>query len=407
MSRRREPAIPKELLDQLLTGTDAVSALNQGGLLDALKKALAERALNAEMDHHLEQEAQGNNSRNGYGRKTVTTETGRIEIEVPRDRAGSFDPQLIAKYQRRFPGFDDKIISMYARGMSTREIVGHLRELYGIEASPDLISTVTDAVLEEVAAWQQRPLDPAYPLVFFDAIRVKIRDEGVVRNKAIHIALGVQANGTKVVLGMWLEQNEGAKFWLRVMNELRNRGVEDIMLAVVDGLKGFPDAITAVFPQALVQTCIVHLLRNSLDFVAWKDRRVLGAALKAIYRAVDATAAETALTAFEAGFWGQRYPAIGQSWRRAWPEIIPFFAFPDDVRRIVYTTNSIEALNAKLRRAVRARGHFPTDEAATKLLYLILNRSEKEWKMPAREWVMAKAQFAVLFGERFIRAMAA
>ncbi|MGN8118041.1 IS256 family transposase [Labrys sp. 22185] len=407
MSRRKEPAIPKELLDQLLTGTDAVAALNQGGLLDTLKKALAERALNAEMDHHLEQEVQGNNSRNGYGRKTVTTETGRIEIEVPRDRAGRFDPQLIAKYQRRFPGFDDKIISMYARGMSTREIVGHLRELYGIEASPDLISTVTDAVLEEVAAWQQRPLDPAYPLVFFDAIRVKIRDEGVVRNKAIHIALGVQANGTKVVLGMWLEQNEGAKFWLRVMNELRNRGVEDIMLAVVDGLKGFPDAITAVFPQTLVQTCIVHLLRNSLDFVAWKDRRVLGTALKTIYRAVDAIAAEEALTAFEAGFWGQRYPAIGQSWRRAWPEIIPFFAFPDDVRRIVYTTNSIEALNAKLRRAVRARGHFPTDEAATKLLYLILNRSEKEWKMPAREWAMAKAQFAVLFGDRFIRAMTA
>lgn len=296
---------------------------------------------------------------------------------------------------------------MNRRSARSSQIAGHLRELYGIEVSPDLISTVTDAVLEEVAAWQQRPLDPAYPLVFFDAIRVKIRDEGMVRNKAIHIALGVQANGTKVVLGMWLEQNEGAKFWLRVMNELRNRGVEDIMLAVVDGLKGFPDAITTVFPQALVQTCIVHLLRNSLDFVAWKDRRVLEAALKAIYRAVDAAAAEEALTAFEAGFWGQRYPAIGQSWRRAWPEIIPFFAFPDDVRRIVYTTNSIEALNAKLRRAVRARGHFTTDEAATKLLYLILNRSEKEWKMPAREWAMAKAQFAVLFGERFIRAMAA
>nr|WP_255325812.1 IS256 family transposase [Sphingobium sp. 15-1] len=244
-------------------------------------------------------------------------------------------------------------------------------------------------------------------MVFFDAIRVKIRDEGMVRNKAIHIALGVMADGTKVVLGLWLEQNEGAKFWLRVMNELRNRGVEDIMLAVVDGLKGFPDAITAVFPEAMVQTCIVHLLRNSMDFVAWKDRKVLGTALKAIYRAVDAAAAEEALTAFEASFWGQRYPAIGQSWRRAWPEVIPFFAFPDEVRRIVYTTNSIEALNSKLRRAVRARGHFPNDEAATKLLYLILNRSEKEWKMPPREWNMAKAQFAVLFGERFIRAMTA
>jgi putative transposase len=407
MSRRKEPVIPSDLLDQLLAGGDAAAALQQGGLLDSLKKALAERVLNAEMDHHLGHEEQAGNSRNGYGRKTVATDTGKIEIEVPRDRAGSFDPQLIARYQRRFPGFDDKIISMYARGMSTREITGHLREMYGIDVSPDLISTVTDAVLEEVAAWQARPLDQAYPLVFFDAIRVKIRDEGMVRNKAIHIALGVMADGTKVVLGLWIEQNEGAKFWLRVMNELKNRGVEDIMLAVVDGLKGFPDAITAVFPEAIVQTCIVHLLRNSMDFVSWKHRKPLAGALKGIYRAVDAKAAEEALTAFEASEWGQRYPAIGQSWRRAWSEVIPFFAFPEEVRRIVYTTNAIEALNAQLRRAVRARGHFPSDEAATKLLYLILNRSEKEWRMPPREWSMAKAQFAVLFGERFIKAMAA
>jgi putative transposase len=407
MSRRKEPAIPADLLDQLLAGTDAAAALDQGGLLDTLKKALAERALNAEMDHHLGHEDQSGNNRNGYGRKTVVTDTGKIEIEVPRDRAGSFDPQLIAKYQRRFPGFDDKIISMYARGMSTREITGHLRELYGIDASPDLISTVTDAVLEEVAAWQARPLDPAYPLVFFDAIRVKVRDEGMVRNKAIHIALGVRADGHKEVLGLWIEQNEGAKFWLRVMNELKNRGTEDIMLAVVDGLKGFPDAITAVFPDAVVQTCIVHLLRNSMDFVSWKDRKPLVTALKGIYRAVDATAAEAALSAFEASEWGRRYPAIGQSWRRAWAEVIPFFAFPEAVRKILYTTNAIEALNSKLRRAVRARGHFPSDDAATKLLYLILNRSEKEWKMPPREWSMAKAQFAVIFGERFIKAMAA
>ena len=241
-----------------------------------------------------------------------------LELDVPRDREASFDPQLIPKYQRRFPGFDEKIVSMYARGMSTREITGHLQELYGIEVSPDLISTVTDAVLDEVAAWQQRPLDAVYPLVFFDAIRVKIRDEGMVRNKAIHIALGVRADGGKEVLGLWLEQNEGAKFWLRVMNELKNRGVEDILLAVVDGLKGFPDAITAVFPDATVQTCIVHLLRNSMDFVSWKDRKGLATALKDIYRAVDADAAEKALTGFEAGPWGQRYPAIGQSWRRAW-----------------------------------------------------------------------------------------
>jgi len=268
-----------------------------------LKKALAERVLNAEMDHYLAGEEPGNR-RNGYGKKTVITDTGQIELEVPRDRQARFDPQLIAKYQRRFPGFDDKIISMYARGMSTREIVGHLRDLYGIDISPDLISAVTDAVLEEVAAWQARPLEAIYPLVFFDALRVKIRDEGLVRNKAVHIALGVRADGTKEILGLWLEQNEGAKFWLRVMNELKNRGVEDVLIAVVDGLKGFPDAITAVFPRATVQTCIVHLLRHSLDFVSWKDRKPVAAALKDIYRAVDTAAGEAALTAADAARYG-------------------------------------------------------------------------------------------------------
>jgi putative transposase len=405
MPRRKEPRIPNAVLDQLLAGADPKTAFDPNGLIDDLKKALAERVLNAEMDHHLGGEDQGNR-RNGYGKKTVITDSGQIELAVPRDRQASFDPQLIAKYQRRFPGFDDKVISMYARGMSTREIVGHLRELYGIDVSPDLISAVTDAVLEEVAAWQARPLEAVYPLVFFDALRVKIRDEGLVRNKAIHIALGVRADGTKEILGLWLEQNEGAKFWLRVMNELKNRGVEDVLVAVVDGLKGFPDAITAVFPQATVQTCIVHLLRHSLDFVSWKDRKPVAAALKDIYRAINADAGEAALSAFEDTFWGQKYPAIGQSWRRAWGEVVPFYAFPGDVRRILYTTNAIEALNSKLRRAVRARGHFPSDEAATKLLFLVLNRSEKEWIMPPREWSMAKSQFAVLFGERFTTAMA-
>ena len=342
----------------------------------------------------------------GYGTKTVITDAGKLSLDVPRDRQASFDPTLIAKYQRRFPGFDDKVISMYARGMSNREIVGHLRELYGVEVSPDLISVVTDAVLEEIAAWQARPLEPVYPLVFFDALRVKIRDEGLVRNKAVHVALGVRHDGGKEILGLWLEQNEGAKFWLRVMNELKNRGVEDLLIAVVDGLKGFPEAITAVFPEATVQTCIVHLLRNSLDFVSYKDRKLVAGALKEVYRAVDAPAAEAALSAFEAGPWGQKYPAIGMSWRRVWAEVIPFYAFPRDVRRLIYTTNAIEALNSKLRRAVRARGHFPTDEAALKLLFLVLNRTEKEWTMPAREWHMAKAQFAVLFGERFNRAAA-
>ena len=410
--KKKEPyPFPVELVDQLLAqvqNKDAESILGEAGLAGQLKKMLAERMLAAELTHHLaNEETTSKNHRNGTTPKRVLAPGGELHLDIPRDRLSSFEPQLVAKGQRRMPGFDDHVISMYARGMSTREITRHLHDLYGIDVSPDLISTVTDAVLDEVATWQQRPLDPVYPLVFFDAIRVKIRDEGMVRNKAIHIALGVRADGAKEVLGLWLEQNEGAKFWLRVMNELRNRGVEDILLAVVDGLKGFPDAITAVFPDAIVQTCIVHLLRNSMDFVSWKDRKNLDSALKEIYRATDADAAEKALTAFEAGPWGQRYPAIGQSWRRAWGEVIPFFAFPDEVRRIIYTTNAIEALNSKLRRAVRARGHFPSDEAATKLLYLILNRSEKEWKMPPREWTMAKAQFAVIFGERFIRAMAA
>ena len=312
MPRRKEPKIPDAVLDQLLAGADPKTVFEPNGLLDDLKKALAERTLNAEMDHHLAGEAGTGNSRNGYGRKTVVTDTGKIAVEVPRDRRSTFDPQLIAKYQRRFPGFDDKIISMYARGMSTREIVGHLHDLYGIDVSPDLISAVTDAVLEEVAAWQGRPLEATYPLVFFDALRVKIRDEGLVRNKAVHIALGVRADGTKEILGLWLEQNEGAKFWLRVMNELKNRGVEDILIAVVDGLKGFPEAIQAAFPETSVQTpdrlggrlCIVHLLRHSLDFVSWKDRKAVATALKDIYRAVDADAGEAALTTFEEGSWG-------------------------------------------------------------------------------------------------------
>jgi putative transposase len=406
MPRRKEPHIPDAILDQLLAGADPKTAFDPNGLLDGLKKALAERILNAEMDHHLAGEGGTGNGRNGYGRKSVITDTGKLDLQIPRDRQASFDPQLIAKYQRRFPGFDDKVISMYARGMSTREIVGHLRELYGIEVSPDLISAVTDAVLDEIAAWQARPLEPVYPLIFFDALRVKIRDEALVRNKAVHVALGVRADGTKEILGLWIEQTEGAKFWLRVMTELKNRGVEDVLIAVVDGLKGFPEAITAVFPEATVQTCIVHLLRHSLEFVAYKDRKAVAAALKEIYRAVDAKAAEAALAAFEEGPWGRKYAAIAPSWRRAWGEVVPFYAFPAEVRRLLYTTNAIEALNSKLRRAVRARGHFPTDEAALKLLFLVLNRSEKEWTMPAREWCMAKAQFAILFGERFIRAMA-
>lgn len=397
-------AIDKDLLDQLLAGRDPKDVFSKDGLLDDLKKALSERILDAELDEHLDQEARdgGGNRRNGTSKKTVLTGTSKLTISVPRDRAGSFDPKLIAKYQRRFPDFDEKIISMYARGLSVREIRAHLEEIYGIEVSPDLISAVTDAVLEEVAEWQNRPLDAVYPLVFFDAIRVKIRDEGFVRNKAVYIALGILPDGNKEILGIWIEQTEGAKFWLRVMNELKNRGIGDILIAVVDGLKGFPEAITAVFPQTVVQTCIVHLIRHSLDFVSWKDRKPAVAALRAIYRAQDAEAGLKALEDFDAGPWGRRYPAIAQSWRRNWSQIVPFFAFPESVRRIIYTTNAIEALNAKVRRAVRTRGHFPTDDAAMKLIYLVLNHAAADWKRAPREWNEARVQFAVIFGERFM-----
>jgi putative transposase len=397
-------AIDKELLDQLLAGRDPHEVFAKDGLLDDLKKALSERILNAELDEHLADERAegGDNRRNGSSRKTVLTGTSKVTLSVPRDRAGTFDPKLIAKYQRRFPDFDAKIVSMYARGMSVREIRGHLEELYGIDVSPDLISAVTDAVLEEVGEWQNRPLDACFPLVFFDAIRVKIRDEGFVRNKAVYIALGILPNGAKEILGIWIEQTEGAKFWLRVMNELKNRGVGDILIAVVDGLKGFPEAITAVFPQTVVQTCIVHLIRHSLEFVSWKDRKTVMPALKAIYRAGDADAGRQALDDFEAGSWGRRYPAIAQSWRRNWQHVVPFFAFPESVRRIIYTTNAIEALNSKLRRAVRTRGHFPNDDAAMKLLYLVLNHAAEDWKRPPREWFEARTQFAVVFGERFV-----
>jgi putative transposase len=391
MARRKQPVIPDALLDQLLAGAAAKTAFDKDGLLDELKKALAERALNAEIDHHLEVGESDGNRRNGYGKKTVLTGTGKLALEIPRDRLSTFDPQLIAKYQRRFPGFDDKVISMYARGMTIREIQGHLRELYGIDVSPDLISAVTDAILEEVSEWQNRPLEALYPLIFFDAIRIKVRDEGTVKNKAVYVALGVRPDGAKEILGLWIEQSEGAKFWLRVMNELKSRGVEDVLIAIVDGLKGFPEAITAVFPQAQVQTCVVHLIRYSLAFVSYKDRRAVAAALKQIYKAKDADAGKLALDDFANGPWGKKYPAIVQSWRRNWPEVIPFFALPDDVRRIMYTTNAIESLNAKLRRAVRTRGHFPTDESALKLLFLVLNLAAKEWKMPPREWSMAKA----------------
>jgi putative transposase len=402
-------AIKNEILDELLKDKDPKTIFSSEGLLGELKKALAERVLNAEMDHHLADSTQdevsegekAGNRRNGYSKKTVLTENEAIDLAIPRDRRGSFEPQLIAKYQRRFPGFDEKLISMYARGMSVREIQGHLRDLYGIEASPQLISTVTDAVLEEVGRWQSRPLDPLYALVFFDALRVKMRDEGTVRNKAVYLAIGVTPEGRKDVLGIWIEQTEGAKFWLRVMTELKSRGVNDILIAIVDGLKGFPEAINAVFAETQIQTCIVHLIRNSLDFCSWKDRKPIAQELKTIYRAENAQAASAALQEFEDGPWGKRFAAITAMWRRHWAHVIPFFAYPPEVRKMIYTTNAIESLNAKLRRSVRIRGHFPSDEAAMKLIWLQLREITKNWKMPPREWAAAKAQFAVVFGDRF------
>jgi putative transposase len=322
-------------------------------------------------------------------------------LSAPRDHQGQFEPQLIEKYRRRFPGFDEKIISLYARGMSTREIQGHVEEIYGIEISPDLVSAVTEAVHDEVRSWQTRPLEPTYAVVFFDALRVKVRDEGTVRNKAVYLAIGLRCSGHKEVLGLWIEQTEGAKFWLQVMNELKQRGTEDVLIAVVDGLKGFPEAIEAVYPKALVQTCIVHLIRYSLHFASWQERKRIAAALKLIYQAFDSAAALDALETFAEGPWGQKYPNIVASWRRNWERVIPFFDFPAEIRRIIYTTNAIESLNSTVRKAVRIRGHFPNDAAATKLIYLALRGVEQKWKNPPVAWQAAKAQFAIKFEERF------
>jgi len=398
--------ITPELLDQLLANYERPEDLTgDDGLFKQLKKALIERALGAELSAYLGYEkgdpaGRGSgNSRNGTSSKTILTEDGEIPIAIPRDRVGSFEPQLIAKGQTRFDGFDDKILSLYARGMTVREIQGHLAEIYGTDVSPDLISRVTDGVLEEVRDWQNRPLDTVYPVVFFDALRVKIRDEGLVKNKAVYVALAINPNGEKEVLGLWIEQSEGAKFWLKVVNELKARGVNDILIAVVDGLKGFPEAITSVFAQTTVQTCIVHLIRNSLAFVSWKDRKALIPSLKAIYRAENADMALVRLEEFEAE-WGKRYPAIGAAWRRAWEHVTPFFAFAPGIRKMIYTTNAVEALHRSLRKIIKTRGSFPNDDAALKLLYLALKNAGLRWRR-AIEWTNAMSQFAIQFGTRF------
>ena len=356
--------------------------------------------MNAELDAHLEAGEGGGNHRNGRSSKTVLTDEGAVRLDVPRDRAGSFEPQLVPKHSRRFAGFDDKIVSMYARGMSVREIQQHLMQMYAVEVSPDLISRVTDAVLEEVTAWQARPLEPVYPLVFFDALRVKIRADGVVRNKAVYLALGVQLDGTRDVLGLWIEHTEGAKFWLRVFNDLRTRGVTDILLGVADGLKGLPEALETVFPQTTLQTCIVHLIRHSLGYVPWKDRKAMADLLRTVYTAPTAEAAERALETLEETPLGQRYPTVAPAWRRAWPHVVPFFAFPPEVRRMVYTTNAIESVHARLRKVIKTRGHFPTDEAATKLIWLAMRNIRTVWNKPPIHWTAAMNQFAILFGER-------
>lgn len=396
--------IDPKLLDELLKDQDPKKIFDEAGLLGTLKKALAERMLDAEMDVHLDdpQERDVGNHRNGHSEKTVLTASGALPLSIPRDRHGRFEPKLIERYKRRFPGFDEKVIALYARGMSTRDIQAHVRELYGLEISPDLVSAVTDAVHEEVAAWQSRPLEPTYAIVFFDALRVKMRDEGMVRNKAVYLAIGVRCSGYKEILGLWIEQSEGAKFWLKVMTELKARGVQDILVAVVDGLKGFPEAIETVFPDTIVQTCIVHLIRYSMQFASWKERKLLSRALRPIYRAENAEAAALELDAFEASDVGRKYPAIGEAWRRKWEQVVPFFAFAPDVRKMIYTTNAIESLNATVRKSVRSRGHFPSDQAATKLIYLVLKNVEAKWRKPPRDWHQAKAQFAIQFGERFI-----
>lgn len=401
--------LPVELIDQLLAqvqNKDAESILGESGLAGQLKKMLAERMLAAELSHHLAGEDGAiKNHRNGSSPKKVLTPGGELQLDIPRDRLSSFEPKLVAKHQRRMSGFDDHVISMYARGMSVREIQAHLLELYGTEVSPDLISTITDEVLEEVAQWQQRPLEAMYPIVYFDALRLKIRDEGTVKNKAVYLALGIRADGRKEVLGLWIEQTEGAKFWLKVFNELKNRGLDDILIAVVDGLRGFPEAIEAVYPQAQIQTCIVHLIRNSMTLAAWKDRKELAAALKPVYQAANADLAVLALDDFAAGPWGTKFPTVATMWRRQWQQVIPFFSYPPEVRTIIYTTNAIESLHMQLRKIVKNRGHFPSDEAATKLLFLALRNIEKDWKMAQRTWKQAANQFAIMFGERFTNAI--
>jgi putative transposase len=397
--------IPEELLSRLLSSYQKPEDLiGENGLLKQLTKLLVEKALDAEMTEHLGHDKHepvanlAGNTRNGRSRKTLKGDFGEMPIEVPRDRQGTFEPQLVPKHQTRWNGFDARILSLYARGMTVREIQAHLQEMYGAEVSPSLISTVTDAVVDEVKNWQSRPLDPLYPIIYLDCLHVKVR-EGAVRVKAVYLAIGVTLSGEKEVLGLWLAQTEGAKFWMQVITELKNRGVADVFIACVDGLKGFPEAIEAVFPQTTVQLCIVHMVRHSLNYVAWKRRAEVATDLKRIYTAATAAEAEQRLAEFE-GKWGAEYPPIGQSWRRNWERLTPFFDYPPEIRKVIYTTNAIESVNFTLRKLTKHRGAFPSDEALVKLLYLALRNISRKWTMPVRDWKAALNQFTIHFEGR-------
>jgi len=397
-----------KLIDELLAGRSTVAEIaGENGLLKQLTKAILERALAAELTAHLGYEKHAvvghnsGNSRNGASQKRLKGDFGTVEIEVPRDRTGSFEPQLVAKGQTRWHGFDDKILSLYSRGLTTREIQGHLEEMYQVEVSPALISTVTDAVLDEVKAWQSRPLDAVYAIVYLDALVVKMRSEGRVENRAVYVAIGVTLEGGKEVLGLWTSANEGAKFWLQVLTELSNRGVKDIFIACVDGLKGFPQAIETVFPKTTVQLCIVHMVRGSLNYVGWKERKAVAADLKNIYRAATVEEAERQLEEF-AHKWDRRFPSISAMWRRNWQGIVPFFQFPPEVRKIIYTTNAIESLNMSLRKAIKTRGAFPSEDAALKVMYLALKNLTKKWQT-VHGWRDALNCFALLWEDRLPR----
>lgn len=395
-----------KLADALLANYQKPEDLiGENGLLKQLTKMLVERALETEMTEHLGHDKSGavtnrtGNTRNGHSAKTLQGDFGELPLDIPRDRQGAFEPQLVAKHQTRWTGFDDKIISLYARGLSVREIGGHLEEMYGTEVSPSLISAVTDAVSEDVKVWQARPLDPLYPILYLDCIHIKVRDAGAVRTKAVYLAIGVNMDGHKEVLGLWIAQTEGAKFWLQVVTELKTRGVQDIFIACVDGLKGFPEAIEAVYPKAAVQLCIVHMVRNSLNFVPWKMQKEVAADLKLIYTSSTAELAEQMLTDFEKK-WDKDYQSIGLSWRRNWARIIPFFDYPPEIRKVIYTTNAIESINMSLRKVIKTRSSFPTDEAVTKLFYLALRNISKKWTMPIRDWKAALNRFSIQFEER-------